>query len=378
MRILFIIPSFANGGTLSSLKNLLPVLYNCHFQLYLYAITNSGPNKGYVRKYCTIIGEKGVNNNETYSSSSNMSFVKRVKRLLCKVNVDISPILFRLQARLIDNGYDYVVAYQEGQPTLLASFFSKSQRIAWIHCDYKNYLNLSHRSPEIDLYNKFDKVVCVSNYTKKQFLSTMNSLKAQVYSIHNILDSETIISLSNDLSQDELPYDRKEFNILSIGRLDPVKRFDMIPKIVNQMKTMGAVGFKWYLIGDGIERDRIEQIVANEANCEVVLLGEINNPYPYLVHADLFVSLSESEACPYVINEAKVLHVPIVSTDFGSVYEFLGHGEKGIISSIHSISNEIARMIMDKEYYSTTKKAASDFEYDNTDIIQTIVNDVFN
>ena len=43
----------------------------------------------------------------------------------------------------------------------------------------------------------------------------------------------------------------------------------------------------------------------------------------------MVVSTSVSEACPNVINEAKILHTPIVATNFGSVYEFIEDGVNG-------------------------------------------------
>lgn len=76
-------------------------------------------------------------------------------------------------------------------------------------------------------------------------------------------------------------------------------------------------------IKEGIERNNLSNIV--------FYLGHRTNPYPYFANADLYVCLSESEACPMVFNEAKCLGTPIVSTDFGSSHEFILSRKDGII-----------------------------------------------
>ena len=376
MRVLFIIPSFSNGGTVSSLKNLLPELSRRDYNSSVYAISFSGPNIDYFRQYCTIIGDNQPQIVKVSIWHRLSSLIRWIKRLLSRISIDISPIAFRIVAKRINGDYDYIIAFQEGQATLLASYFTNVKKIAWIHCDYKNYLRLSKRRPEYDVYNKFDKIICVSNYTKQQFIECMGNLKSRVISINNILDARRIKALAHTIERNDLPYSKECFNIVSIGRLDPVKRFSQIPSIIMQVKEYGVSAFKWFLIGDGVEKELITELKIKSLVDEFIIMGEINNPYPYLSSADLFVSLSYSEACPYVINEAKILHVPIVATTFGSINEFLVDGDGCVITDIESIASVIARIITDKDYYQKLKESICGFEYDNSTIINTIVSTV--
>ena len=93
-------------------------------------------------------------------------------------------------------------------------------------------------------------------------------------------------------------------------------------------------------------------------------LGGKSNPYPYFKKADIYVCLSESEACPMVFKEAKLFGLPIVTTDFPSAYEFVNE-EDGIISSLENMPDAINSMI-DKIEKGYTKKIAND---DNSEII---------
>ena len=73
-----------------------------------------------------------------------------------------------------------------------------------------------------------------------------------------------------------------------------------------------------------------------------------------------------------IFNEAKILHVPIVSADFGSAFEFIEDGKTGIISPLADISNAIMRMFNDEELRELVKRNISQFEFDNTDLIASV------
>lgn len=101
----------------------------------------------------------------------------------------------------------------------------------------------------------------------------------------------------------------------------------------------------------------------------VVMLGAKTNPHYYIKHADLLVCLSKSEACPRVVNEAKILGTPTVSTDFPTIYEFIEDGETGIISSLSDLPNAITRIIYDEGLRERIKVNISRFEFDNTELL---------
>ena len=86
----------------------------------------------------------------------------------------------------------------------------------------------------------------------------------------------------------------------------------------------------------------------------------------------LYICLSKSEACPYVINEAKILHLPIISTNFPSITEFITHQYDGVICSIDTIHTEIENVIKNKSIYNQIKGNISLFKFNNDQIINQI------
>lgn len=384
MKILFVVPSFKNGGTMTSLKNLVSQLDLSKYNIDVYAITNSGPNKDIIAQYANVLGlslddEKIKLTPKILIKRSFFRLVKSVKKILEKFGIDISPIAFKSAVRKLDkNNYDLVIAFQEGQATKFVSYFNRNRKIAWVHCDYSNMLRISKMKPQHELYSKIDQIVCVSEYTKNEFVKLLPNTVHKTIALHNLLSADLVIKKSEESLNIDTRFSFQGFRIISLGRIDPVKRFSYIPKIAFDLKHKGHM-FKWYILGSGESNEKqilINNINLYNVNDEVVLLGEKNNPYPYIKEADLLVSTSLSEACPYVINEAKILGIPIVATDFGSVIEFIEDNVSGLISPIETIADKIELMISNKGVYNRIKNNISQFHYNNDEIMNVLYNEI--
>ena len=101
-------------------------------------------------------------------------------------------------------------------------------------------------------------------------------------------------------------------------------------------------------------------------------MGVKTNPHYYIKNADLLVSLSISEACPRVINEAKILHVPVVFTNFDTAKEFIENMENGLIYPIEEIKYSILEILQNKELNNKIRENISNFHFDNEDIMNNI------
>ena len=384
MKVLFVVPSFKNGGTMTSLKNLVSQLDLSKYSVDVYAITNSGPNKEFIAQYVNVLGisldDKKIKLTPKIFIKRNVFIlIKLVKKILEKINIDISPIAFKSVVKKLDkNNYDLVVAFQEGQATRFVSYFKDVKKVSWVHCDYSNMLRISKQKPQHELYSKIDQIVCVSEYTKDVFVKLLPHTNHKTLTLHNLISADLIIKKSEESTNLDARFSFQGFRIVSLGRIDPVKRFSFIPKIALALKQKGYM-FRWYIIGGGNEKET--KLLNNNirffnVDNELILLGEKNNPYPYIKEADLLVLTSYSEACPYVINEAKILGTPIVTTDFGSVYEFIEDNINGLISPIETIADKIEIMISNGETYNRIKKNISQFKYNNEEILNVLYNEI--
>lgn len=375
MKVLFVIPSFSIGGTLSSIINLMQFLqYKKNYDIDFFAINPEGPYRDILSQYGHVLGGE---QNKRGKPLFSLSYVARnIKRMLDKLGVDITSFIFKKAAKSLQRkDYDFVIGFQEGYSTQFISFFRNSYKIAWVHCDYKSYLTLKRSTPEYEIYNQIDKVVCVSRYTLDQFLDCIPHKNATF--LYNVILDKQLKFKATELIDSEL-FSGNYFFIVSVGRLHSVKQFCKIPQIIDYLRKIGISNIKWYLIGGGNEKERLH--IINEKNKynaeELVLLGEKANPYPYMAKSNLLVCTSVSEACPYVINEAKILGIPVVSTKFGSVCEFISQRKDGIICTIDEMPYCISELIKDKNLYKRIKNNLKQFEYPNQAIFDSFQNEI--
>lgn len=382
--ILIIVPSFNSGGTISSLINFVSLVDKSKFHISVFAITNSGPNKEFVAEHCEIVGE-----GNSYQGLKTPSFkrklrtkllsvVKSVKKQIEKANIDISPFLFKQYVKRLDKGeYDYILAFQEGQATLFGSYFKHGKKIAWVRCEYTRLI-----TEEGDKYNScyahYDKIVSVSKAALSSFLSVLPQYSDRAYVQYNFLNDERILALSNEKADNI--WDSKLFTIVTLGRIDPVKRVSEIPLICRQILDKG-LNFRWVVIGGIAVKDEYNKLMDNINNYKVkenvLVIGNKPNPYPYLKRADLLVSLSSSETFNNTLTEAKILGVPVVTTNYLCAYESIEHKKEGLVVGFENIVPELVNMISDTEHiYTTIKEYLSSYHYNKQKLLEQLYTNV--
>lgn len=377
-KIIFIIPSLSHGGTNKALENILEFLEKQPYNISIFSIDNNKKNPYYsVFKQYLVPSNNSqlynlINPIEKSGRKIIQSGILKITRNLYKLtNKDFTLHLCEKVAKNINkNQYDIVIAFQEGIATVLASYIQAPQKIAWIHCDYS--VVPQHYK---ELYYKFNKIVCVSKYTLNSFNKVMPELSNRSIFIYNIVNSQIILNKASNTNNLKFDIDPKIFNIISVGRIDYIKRFKEIPSIADKLVKKN-LKFHWYIVGDyntNEGKELINNIKYFQLQKYITLTGPTNNPYAIMKQCQLYACLSISEACPYVINEAKILHLPIVSTNFPSSYEFINNHENGIICDFNEISDTIIELITETKKYQILKKNINLFSYNNQELETSIL-----
>lgn len=370
-RILFVIPEFSHGGTNKSLENLLSLLDKDEYDIHIYSLYEDGGDY-----YKEAFKQYIIKKSRLYYWLHDNAVTRKIMGLYNKItHRNNFSWLYKREVDIIQNkhNYDTIIAFQEGTATQFVSYANNiKKKIAWIHCDYKDWATMSQRKRDIVIYYSFTKVACVSETTKKSFCEVFPEYANKCITVYNTLDTENIKKLS--LRNISLPFpENNYFNILSVGRLSKVKQFDKIPSIVKGMEKDIIKRIKWYIIGDGIEKERIrKEIIKHDLEDVIILLGPKDNPYPYYRISNLHVCTSESESFSYTIFESKILHIPVVSNNFPVAYEVLNN-ECGWVCPIDRMHFLLTDMINDKRsIYSKVSKSIKNYEYDNKSIIKQI------
>lgn len=224
-------------------------------------------------------------------------------------------------------GYDAAISYVQspdsrsfygGCNEFVLKKIDAVKKIAYIHCDYLQYGGNTPRNKK--LYSQFDHIIAVSEGCRKQFLQAIPSLSSTTYSVKNSVD---FIDVQKKTDCAPVPYDRGNFTIITVARLSEEKG---IIRTIDVIEELVEKGYEicWHLIGDGRQRKDIEErIFSKSLEGQILLHGEQENPYRYMKNADLFLLPSYHEAAPMVIEEAKCIGLPILTTNTISAIEMV-------------------------------------------------------
>lgn len=372
-KILFVIPDFWLAGTNKSLENLLSVLDENKYDISILSLNNDGDD--YVKQqFKPYLVKPSIR----YYFFSQNYYTRKVFNLL---TLKKEKVKYAIQKKELDNlcrryNYDYIIAYSEGIVTsLVADINVSSKKIAWIHWFYgSGVINNCDIKKDSFTYSHFDNIVCVSKKAAEAFEISIPSLSCKVKYIYNALDTKKIIEQGN-VAVNDLNINNKTFIIVSVGRMAWGKQLHLIPLILSEAleKSKNKEVF-WYIIGEYVNsQDEYEKnLREHKMEGNVIHLGVRDNPYPYIKQADLLVCPSIAESFSYVINEAKVLHTPVMANDFPVAYEML-NDMTGIVCPVSNMGRKLAELIDNENgEYSKVKDGVQSFVYDNHAIIKQI------
>lgn len=230
-----------------------------------------------------------------------------------------------------------------------------------LHCDYRKCGADTELNAK--LYSKFDIIAACSEGCRDSFVSCVPELSAKTkvqLNFHDFSEIEKLASCEIDA------FSNDKINILMVARLGKEKGVLRAVKAVN---ALGALKdrINLYIIGDGIEREKIELYIEKEAMSDIVfLLGEKANPYPYMKQCDLFLISSLSEAAPMVIGEAAFLGAPILSTRTSSAIEMIERTGYGWVceNDEGSLTSELMKLLS-SDRIEAKRKELSAYDFNN-------------
>ncbi|MDU4936123.1 MAG: glycosyltransferase [Peptostreptococcaceae bacterium] len=246
----------------------------------------------------------------------------------------------------LDKNYDVAIAYSQGMPTYyVAEKVQAKRKLAWVNIDYK----VAGYNKDFDMkyYEKFDKVVAVSHSCKDVLIEEIPILENKVDVIYDIISDKLIKNMAKE--EGGFSDNFEGIRILTIGRIVYQKGYEMAIEAAAKLKQDGF-NFRWYAIGEGKLKEKLENRIA-ELNLQdnFIFLGTYQNPYTFLKQTDIYVQPSRYEGYGLVIAEARILHKPIVATNFTVVHNQILNEKNGLISEMNSQSlyECVKRMIED-------------------------------
>lgn len=330
--ILFIHESLGGGGAervlVSILANLPPDRYN----ITLLLITGTG-----------CFTDAVPENIEVITLFSSFRHIYSRMLLHCKPMM-IHEMRRRALNALKERSFDSIVSFMEGPSLRLHYELMHLGRLncSWIHCNLKAhhwYRDWMSRALESEIYRRMDRVAFVSSGAKNAF-EALFEVRATKTVIGNIQDKNHISERAAQYAPKPLP---GVFRLVTVGRLVPVKRHELLLEAVSILRKKGY-RIALDILGTGPREEELGRLAARlgiENN--VCFRGFVSNPYPYIRHADLICVTSESEGFSMVVAEALILGTPVMSTLVDGVTDMLALGGGIIVKgNAAAIAAEIA------------------------------------
>lgn len=367
--ILFVIDSLTCGG---AEKSLISLLNNIDYSIYnvdLLLIRRGGEFEKFLPKEVNLLEVPNYfkflsrEYTGTIQSKIKYTFYRCKTTLNLKINnikresIHSEQIVYKSIKKIlkpIDKKYNVAVAYSQGFPTYFVSEkVNANKKLAWINC---NYIKTKYdKDLDNKFYNNIDKIIVVSKFIYESMSRMKYGYRDKMKIILDIIDPKLIINMSLEEAKELKNIDK--FKILTVGRLAKVKGYDLVIKTANLLK-LNNFDFKWFIIGEGLERNKIEELIKiYKLENEVILLGSKSNPYKYMKMCDLYVQTSRKEGFGLTVMEAKILKKVVVATNFDTVNELLSDKVDGIIveKDENSIYKAIKQLINNDTYYNEIK-----------------------
>ena len=368
MKILVLHGHLSMGGEERVLLSVLRNLVELNYDVDLLITWNHKENNLFENEI-----PKKVNYEFLFDSYNGKNkLIKEIYRIKAK-----TTYLKKIEKKIKNEKYDIVIDYSSN---LLKydNFDIKIPVFAWIHFSltFGEKLTLEKIKKYKKQYKKYSKIFAITRVMKEEFINKVGIDEKKVELVYNPIDLKLIEKKAENVEKKYENYLKQDY-FLQVSRLTQQKQPEHLVDIYYKLKQAG-IKEKLYFIGDGEKKEIIKQKI-KEYNLEndIILLGQIENPYPFFKNAKLFVHTAKYEGLPTVLLESLALGTPVVSYDCPTgPRDILGkNSEYGELISLNDkdmFVEKVLELMNSKKKYEKYKKLslirANDFSMENNKV----------
>lgn len=317
-KVLFLIHDMGHGGAEKVLVNLVNNMDPRKFDITVTALFGGGVNEQFLKPHI------------------------RYRAILSKVFPGNSHVMKLLTPKQLHKGfikerYDIEVSYLEGPSARVISGCPNpdTKLVTWIHiqqaCAKSSARSFRSIQEAMDCYNRFDRIVGVSEMVKSTFLNAL-PVQSKMQVLYNTNESEKIKVQSQDPVEEGVFFPN-EIKLVGVGKLLKSKGFDRMLPMVKKLREEG-LPVHLYILGVGPLKDELEAYAKEHVIMDAVtLLGYQPNPYKYVAKCDLFVCASHAEGFSTAATEALIVGTPVCTVEVSGMKEMLGDNDEwGIVT----------------------------------------------
>jgi glycosyltransferase involved in cell wall biosynthesis len=240
--------------------------------------------------------------------------------------INIIRTLRKIKPHIVQSQHFYTNLYAAWSSHFCGAVSVGSSRSA-LHAEIKQtgfWGRACFRSPDYLIANSMPSVEDAKDMGRKT---------DTIFYLPNALDTEKY-------SRGETAENKKSKTFIGIGRMIPLKRFELFIKLIKELSLKYPSRIRGILVGDGKELDTLKKLSFEMGLTEELMqfTGAVPDPEKYLLEADLLVLTSEYEGSPNVVIEAMASGKPVLCTKVGNLPYMVEDGINGVFFE-HNGSN---------------------------------------
>lgn len=346
------------GGVQKSLCNLLWSLDPAEYRVTLLLFSKTGAYLEELPPTVRVVEETGPFRlfGMSQKEYKGLDAVKRTcLALICRFFGRDTAVRLMRKRQTTVRGYDCAVSFLNNGPKEMlyggAQDFvlyctEAKRKVLFLHSDYDR--SGSHYPENDRAVAQFDVIAACSEGCRRAFAAALPQQAHRCMAVRNCHRYDAIRALA---AEGEVHYRPDAVHAVTVARMTPRKGVDRAIRAVAKARAAGHP-LMLHVVGSGPKRRSLEQLAEELAVSDAVVFhGEMSNPYPYIKQADFMLLTSYHEAAPMVIEEARCLGVPILSTEIISTKEMVTEAQAGWVcdNDQDAIDDTLCRVLADPD-----------------------------
>jgi len=227
----------------------------------------------------------------------------------------LSSQIFKIKLLMLEREYGkFDLIILRGQGTLEMIYKNNDPRIIMVAENIFSYGSIcSLLKFQIRAYYENRNIACVSNGVVQSFqdLEIKEDFRSKkICKITNPIDTKQTQQLADAYIPD---YDKRF--ILSVGRIVPAKNIPLLIKAYAYARSHYNVTHNLVIVGEGSELKNVKDTISSlSLERYVHFTGVLDNPFPWMKKADLFILSSKFEGLGMVLLESMACGTKVVAT----------------------------------------------------------------
>ncbi len=193
-------------------------------------------------------------------------------------------------------------------------------------------------SQEIDLIKKSDAII-VPSLQERENLEHNYIHNNNIYTVSPGVDLNQFQKLDKKKSRNKLGIDHNTHVLLSVGRLEPLKGYDLLIESLAYI-NLDNINFQLIIIGgddrSNLELERLTRIAKeNDVHDKVSFIGAVDHDILplYFSASDIFTMPSAYETFGIAALEASACGLPVIAPQVGGLKSIVKHGFTGYLTT---------------------------------------------